>query len=142
MPYFIQPLKFQTAFTCGVSQCLDSAMVVITSAVERNLADTRSFSALSNHRADFCCRSNVTCHRATQGLVQGRSSCQNLSTACRNDLGIDVTRRAVYAQSVHIQLTDLGSGPACATESCLFLHVHSLKPYFFLASLRYTFSSR
>src|SRR5690606_8528337 len=142
MPYFIQPLKFQTAFTCGIGQRLDSTMVVISSAVKCNLADTSSFSALCNHRADFCCSSNVTCHRATQGFVQGRSSCQNLGTACRNDLGVDVAWSAIHAQTIHIQLADLGSGPACATESCLFLHVHCLKPYFFLASLRYTFSSR
>ena len=81
----------------------------------------------------------VVFNRAAHVLLQGRRGNQNLVAFGREDLRIDVLRRAVHRQAQRGKLLDLHAAAARAAQAgVLFGQFHV---YFFFASFSEIFSS-
>src|SRR5690606_2531034 len=134
-------LELQPAFTSSIGQRLDATVVLEARTIECNLAHASGFRALGNQRTNFLGCVDVAGGAITQCFVQGRGAGQNLAAVGRDDLGIDVLRRAIHAQTHGFELVHFEACFASATQTSNFFVGHFSAPYFFLASLRRTTSS-
>src|SRR3990167_9463923 len=121
-------LELQPAFTSSISQRLDAAVVLEARTVECNLSYTSGFRALGNQLTNFLGRVDIASGAVTQCFVQGRGAGQNLAAVGRNDLGIDVLRRAIHAETHGFELVHFQACFASATQSSNFFVGHLLCP--------------
>src|SRR6056300_1025042 len=103
----MRPLEFQTAFTCSVCKSSYTTVVFKTRAVKRNLANARFFSTACDKRTDFLSSFDVASCAFTQFFFNCRGRCQNSAAVSRDNLRIDMTRCAVYAQTYSTLFTHL-----------------------------------
>mmetsp|Transcript_23374 Transcript_23374/g.55594 ORF Transcript_23374/g.55594 Transcript_23374/m.55594 type:complete len:232 (-) Transcript_23374:4076-4771(-) len=140
---FLDASELQTGFAGGFGQRLDAAVVGEARAVERDLLDASCLGLLGDQLADQRGRSDVAtvadllAHR----FLGGRGSGQHLVAVFRQDLGVDVKVGAEHRQTGHTLQGDASAGLARTTQALFFLGHHGAAPYFFLVSLRETFSS-
>merc|ERR1712164_16717 len=119
-------LELQPAFTSSIGQCLDTTVVLEARTVECNLRYTSGFCTLGNQLANFLGRVDIASGAITQCFVQGRGAGQNLAADGRNDLGVDVLRRAIDAQTHGFELVHFQACFASATQSSNFFVGHLL----------------
>ena len=106
------------------------------------LCDALGLGALRNRAADGLGGLDVAggFQFAAHVLLQGRRGDQNLVALRREDLRIDVLRRAMHRQAQRGQLLDLYAAPAARGASgCLVWSISCA--YFFFASFSEIFSS-
>src|SRR5690606_2051142 len=130
-------LELKAGFTCGISQCLHTTVVLVAGTVEGDLLDSDRLGPLRDQTTDHG-SGYLVARRAntrTDLLLYRRGGSQRAATAGGDDLRIDVPRRTEHRQPVVAQSCDFRSRPTGATQACL-LFVHNSRPvaYFFLAS--------
>src|SRR5690606_24609369 len=118
----------QPAFTTRIRQRLDAAVALDGSTGQRQLDGAGGFCALGSPLACLAGRVALPSGTATQFFGGGSGACQNLAAVGRDDLGINVLRRAVHAQAHDFELVHLQACLASATQSGFFLDGHLLGP--------------
>ena len=99
---FSHKLKFQSAFTGGIGQSLDFAMVVEAAAVEDDLADVLALAALGDQFADLARR--YPCWRALilsplKVFLGGVRRSEGLALLVVDDLGVNVLAREMDGEA-------------------------------------------
>src|SRR5690606_9835793 len=139
------PLELQAALTGGIRKGLDLAMEKEAAAVEINLLDAGGLGARSDLGADPGSRFLVVLAHEAQILLERRGGSQGPTLDVVNQLDGNVLRRAVHRKprALTRQLPELvPDAQAALLEQVAFAVRHTLRPYFFLPSLRKMNSSR
>src|SRR5690606_2617845 len=126
-------LEFQTGFTRGFSQRLDSAVITETRTVKCDLLDTGSLGLLGHALANQAGGGNIgpRCLLACQFLahfgLQRRSAEEHTIAFRRNDACVDVRVRPVNRKAMYAQFGDLpASGNRTTQTGCFLVHNSSL----------------
>src|SRR5262249_19780917 len=128
-------LELQARFAGGIGQRLHAAVIFETRSIERDGFDARRFRLFGDLLADGRSRGDVAgaFQAAAQVLRERRGARDPAIALGRDDLRVDVLRRAMHAQPVNALQGDPHSGAARPTLSIgLFVDRHD---YFFFASL-------
>src|SRR5690554_2029021 len=118
------PLKLESVFSGSISQSFNAAVILEAGAIEGNPGDTGALCSFSKQLAYFGCRFGVAGRTFSQLFIESGRSCQNLAAIGSGDLCVDMARRAVDAQAVNAQLTDLQACAGSTTQTGFFLNVH------------------
>src|SRR5690606_24843131 len=126
-------LEFQTGFTRGFSQRLDTAVITETRTVKSDLLDTGSLGLLGHALANQAGGGNIgpRCLLACQFLahfgLQRRSAEEHTIAFRRNDACVDVRVRPVNRKAMYAQFGDLpASGNRTTQTGCFLVHNSSL----------------
>src|SRR3569833_3209563 len=136
--------ELEAAFASGIGERLAAAVIEVAAAIEDHFLDLGRLAALGDQLAD---RSGAFDRAAVLGcpqiLVEGRGGGERTARRVVDDLGIDVLAGAVDAQTdttIGASLDGLANArlaPFCSLEADGHL---AGAPYFFLPSLRATYS--
>ena len=112
-------LEFQTTFPRGVSQRFYTTVIFEPGAVKRDRADARRLGPLGDQLADLGSRRRIArgAHVLAQFPVQRGCAGQHLVARTIDDLGVNVPRRAVDAQTGFAQSANLGARLSRAAQS-------------------------
>src|SRR6202008_4367262 len=106
----------------------DAAVVLETGTVERDLRDALFLGARSQRRADLLGGLDVAgALQALDAVLLGRRRRdQRLAGVRRDDLCVDVLRRAIHGQPVRPERADVQARLLAAADANFFLDVHGL----------------
>ncbi len=92
-------------------------MITKTGAIECNGVDASRFSLFCNARADDSCRFDVAAilDALANLRLECRRSREDFVAACTDDLRVNMARRAMNAQAINLEFTDLCAAPAGTT---------------------------
>src|SRR5690606_28720324 len=120
------PLEFQAVFTSRVSQGFNTTMVFKTGAIKCNFSDASGFRTLGNQLTNFGGCINVTGRFSAQISLNSGSSRQDGSAIGRDDLSINVSGRAMNAQTHRGFFTNIYASFGSTAQTSFFLLIHGL----------------
>jgi hypothetical protein len=138
-------LEVQTVFTRGIRQRLDTTVIPESGAVKCDLGHSGSLGALCDGLANRysrvrCCQSLIRLARSSLSMVEALASTDRRATGI-DQLRIDMARSTMNAQAHNREFVQSLHGCDGRDADVKPFLVHYDTPYFFLASLRRTFSS-